>query len=129
MEASYIAVIIGVSIPTAIFLVILFCVCIARCRQPNTNAGYSEVSHELDDEEIEFKRMIEMQSDFVDDIDNLYASEHGSDEDDLAFDNTELNRLQILEKYRNNLVASANASLSGDQDKDLGDLQLWSPSN
>lgn len=67
--------------------------------------GYSKVQHSLDEEEIEFKRMFESQSDNIDDIFG-----EGSAESDVAFDTRDLDRLHMLEKYRDHLVSEAATS-------------------
>ena len=124
MDNSYVAVIIGITVPCTILVIICIIIFIFRSRLSNTSNGYNQVNHALDDEEIEFKRMIEMQGGTSDDIDNLYDNEF---EDDLEFSSSDLSRLEILEKYRNSLLASA---LSSPKDSDIdadgitGNLQL-----
>ena len=112
-DESYLALTIGIAVPVIIVIIIVIVVCINRCRA--TPTGYSQVNHALDDEEMEFKRMIEMQSSHGqsyeddygnDDIDDLY-SDTGMDED-VTFDSKDMNRLSMLEKYRNNLVSAGN---------------------
>jgi hypothetical protein len=104
MEKSDITVIIGVVVPAGVFLLIFLVVCLVR-RSRNTPTGYSQVSHTLDEEEIEFKRMIEMQSDNIDDLFSGAAMSH----EDVEFDNKEIDRLNMLEQYRDRLVAGAQA--------------------
>lgn len=74
--------------------------------------GYDRVSHDLDDEEIEFKaRMIDNVEPNDDDElfgDSIDREPNNGDDDDLVFNNQELDRLSILDKYRNNLVAASN---------------------
>ncbi len=65
--------------------------------------NYNAVEHSLDEEEIEFKKIIEMQSD---DIEELFDIP----DDDVDFDVKEKDRLSMLENYRRNLVATASSS-------------------
>jgi hypothetical protein len=67
---------------------------------------YNVVDHGLDNEEIEFKKIIEMQSD---DIDALFDIPDG----ELDFDVRERDRLSLIETYRQNLVAAANGEGGG----------------
>lgn len=64
------------------------------------NFKYNVVDHSLDDEEIEFKKIIEMQSD---DIEELFDIP----DEELDFDVRERDRLSMIETYRQNLVAAA----------------------
>lgn len=70
-----------------------------------SNSPYEAVSHDLDDEEIEFKRMIETQRD-----NNGYDLDEDDleDLDDIRFDGRDLDRLKMLEAYRDNLVSGAS---------------------
>ena len=61
--------------------------------------SYSQVQHSLDEEEIEFKRMFERQSDNIDDIFG-----EGAEGTEVSFDTRDLDRLHMLEKYRDSLV-------------------------
>eukprot|EP01035_Chromulina_nebulosa_P020938 gene20938-27139_t len=104
-DQSYIAVLLGILIPSLVNI--------------NNQQGYSQVDHGLDEEELVFKRSIEMkltnQSSSPDDIDTLFSEDMSDiDNDDLKFDSKELDRLSMLEKYRNNLVASVNLSSTND---------------
>lgn len=107
-----IALILGIVIPTTIFAVIITVICIRRWSRYSSfhNSGYSPVDHALDDEEIQFKRRNEVELGSLQnnmnkiDDDTLFAND--SDTDELVFDMKDLDRLSMLEKYRNNLVAS-----------------------
>lgn len=78
------------------------------------------MKHDLDEEEIEFRsRMLEGPSDDIDDLfhDNVNGSDGYSgvrsnsqdeDDEDINFDSKDMDRLSILEKFRNNLVAATN---------------------
>lgn len=77
---------------------------------------YQSVEHQLDSEEIEFKKIIEMQSD---DIEELFDIP----DDELDFDVKEKDRLSMIENYRKNLVATANSD-DNRQDVDENSLRL-----
>jgi hypothetical protein len=64
---------------------------------------YNVVNHSLDEEEMQFKKIIEMQSD---DIEELFDIP----DEDVDFDVKERDRLSMLENYRRNLVANAQES-------------------
>lgn len=64
---------------------------------------YTRVHHGLDAEEEEFKRSLENQSDEIDDLFN-YDQESGGGEG-VEFDAAELEQIEMLDNYRNNLVA------------------------
>ena len=107
MQTSYITVIIGILVPTVVLIAIIIRVCVMRISSRSSAAGgggYSQVQHTLDEVEIEFKRMFETQSDNIDDI----FGERGADSD-LVFDTKDLDRLHMLEKYRNSLISGATA--------------------
>jgi hypothetical protein len=73
---------------------------------------YDKVNHGLDEEEIEFKNMIEKggtsssvtSGDLDDDI-------FGDNKDDLKFDGKDMSNLSILDKFRSSLVDSASADI------------------
>jgi hypothetical protein len=73
--------------------------------QAGTSGGYSQVQHSLDEEEIEFKRMFETQSDNIDDIFG-----DGEADSEMIFDSKDLDRLNMLERYRDSLIAGAEAT-------------------
>jgi hypothetical protein len=100
---TVIVILIGTLVPITVFMLIILVVWFIRRR--SNNSGYSKVNHELDGEEIEFKRMIEKRAD-----DDVYDDElFGGDDDvtEFSFDSKDKNRLNMLEKFRNNLVAGA----------------------
>lgn len=68
---------------------------------------YNVVDHSLDDEEIEFKKIIEMQSD---DIEELFDIP----DEELDFDVREKDRLSMIEAYRQNLVNASNSQEASD---------------
>eukprot|EP00596_Hydrurales_sp_CCMP1899_P011171 CAMPEP_0119043214 /NCGR_PEP_ID=MMETSP1177-20130426/19491_1 /TAXON_ID=2985 /ORGANISM="Ochromonas sp, Strain CCMP1899" /LENGTH=124 /DNA_ID=CAMNT_0007010871 /DNA_START=96 /DNA_END=470 /DNA_ORIENTATION=+ len=77
--------------------------------QAGSNGGYSQVQHNLDEEEIEFKRMFETQSDNIDDIFG-----EGDTDSEMVFDSKDLDRLNMLEKYRDSLIAGAETTDTAD---------------
>ena len=102
MQTSYITVIIGILVPSFVIVAITIRVCIMRRANQAAAAGggsYSQVQHSLDEEEIEFKRMFERQSDNIDDIFG-----EGVEGTEVSFDTRDLDRLHMLEKYRDSLV-------------------------
>jgi hypothetical protein len=109
MLTSYITVLIGILVPSFVIVAITIRVCIMRRANQAAAAGggsYSQVQHSLDEEEIEFKRMFERQSDNIDDIFG-----DGAEGTEVSFDTRDLDRLHMLEKYRDSLV-------SGDENDD-----------
>lgn len=78
---------------------------------------YDQLNHDLDEEEIEFKRMIESSHggmDDDDDIENLFGD---GEVEELSFSARDKDRLNMLEKLRSNLVAeSVNTSDSISED-------------
>ena len=114
MKINTWAVIVGIVVPIAALITILIiCYVIRRRRlQGGAQGDYQQVQHTLDDEEIEFKRMLENRNE-VDDMDDLF-----NEDDDISFDSKDRDRLQMLEKYRNNLVAGASSG-GGDENDDL----------
>ena len=105
MQTTYITVIIGILVPTVVLMAIVIRVCIMRRSRSSAGGpnGYSQVQHNLDEEEIEFKRMFETQSDNIDDI----CGDRSASDSDFAFDTKDLDRLHMLDKYRDTLVASS----------------------
>lgn len=77
LNTDAIAVIVGVVVPSTVFLAVLCYVCLMRMRSAATMPNYSQVAHELDPEELEFKRSIEMLGD-DDDMEDLFFRAHGS---------------------------------------------------
>jgi len=106
MDKTFIAALIGTLVPTVIFFIIVLVACFFRSRQPEIAGGYTPVNHGLDDEEMEFKRMIENQGD---DVEKLFAHRVDSvgDYEDVEFDSKELDNLQMLDEYRDNLVSGS----------------------
>jgi hypothetical protein len=64
---------------------------------------YDRVEHTLDEEEMEFKKIIEMKSSDIEELFDIADSE-------VDFDVKERDRLAMLETYRKNLVSGANSS-------------------
>mmetsp|Transcript_18417 Transcript_18417/g.19171 ORF Transcript_18417/g.19171 Transcript_18417/m.19171 type:complete len:107 (-) Transcript_18417:1-321(-) len=92
---------IGVGIVLALFFIgIGYYIYIKR---RNSVHHYDMVQHELDDEEIEFKRMIEMQGD---DLEEMFDMK----EEDVTFDLKDRSRLEMLEQYRSQLVSEVSTN-------------------
>eukprot|EP01036_Dinobryon_divergens_P038830 gene38830-51044_t len=89
----YLALAVGIISGFLMFMAYFYC-----CRNKNPTFEYQSVQHELDEEEIAFKRTIEMQSD---DLDELFSFSGN----DMDFDPQDRDRLRMLDKYRSNLVA------------------------
>lgn len=104
------AVIVGVSVPIIALSIIVIICFIMRRRRNSQTSDYQQVQHSLDDEEIEFKRILEGQNEDENDLFN-------DDNDDISFDSKDIDRLQMLEKYRNNLVAGATSSQNDENDE------------
>ena len=81
------------------------------CRRRNEYVQYSRVAHGLDDEEQQFKKALDSQAD--DAVDEMFRTAGG---EDLEFDQSELDQIEMLEKYRTKLVADAGIRLE-DQDE------------
>ena len=91
-------------------------ICKRRKRSSSSTAGYDE----LDQEEIEFKRMIESHgnsnNEEEDDTDDLFSSGM----EDISFNAKDKDRLSMLENLRNNLVAGAEKSdLNNESQSDI----------
>ena len=131
-DSSYVAIVIGVLVPAVVFLCVVVIVCVRRLRGQSANPGYAQVQHQLDEEEIEFKRFIESQhaggdeewGSGMDDIDAFFESslslddtthESSIDAESLQFDEEERNHLSILERFRAQLITSSQA---GDEEKE-----------
>lgn len=104
--------IIGTVVPISVLLIVVIVCYIVRRRRTSNENNYRQVKHGLDEEEIEFKRIIE--SGRTDDIDALFEG----DDEELNFDSKDLDRLNMLENYRNNLVAGAKAAME-DENSDI----------
>jgi hypothetical protein len=64
----------------------------------------------LDEEEIEFKRRVEDDDSFLD--------------EEFGFSAKDLDRLSMLDKYRNNLIAGVSSSAVEEEEKDMDDLRI-----
>jgi len=86
--------------------------CCRRCNRGGAGSGggygYERVSHELDREELDFKRALENQSDF-----DLEAAGES------AFNATELEQIEMIENYRAKLVEDAGETAAAERGKDL----------
>ncbi len=64
-EKTKMAIILGILIPSAIIITVLAIIWLVRRIQYwRTYGGYNQVQHDLDEEEIEFKRMLDSKNDF-----------------------------------------------------------------
>lgn len=104
------AVMMGVFIPLLIICAFIVGVFILRRHQNQRNHSYryDELNNDnMDEDEIEFKRMIESthgSSEFEEeDIESMFGEDSGHD--DLSFSTKDKDRLHMLEKLRSNLVA------------------------
>ena len=125
MDVDKVALGIGIAIPFLVLtFVFLLCCIVRRIRGDTTqqNQGYHIVNHELDDEEMEFKRTLERGKGGSTQIEmtSTYKAEDEDEDDDVAFSATDLNRLDMLERYRTNLVAGAQSAVENDNE----DLRL-----
>ena len=132
MKVDYeaIAISMGVVVPILACCVGLTVYFALRHYRTYHGSGYSRVDHQLDGEEIEFKRMIESRADEESDEEELF----GEDTKDLSFDSKDMDRLNMLERMRNNLVASAGDSLlkkdkSAADDNSESDIENKDPGN
>lgn len=111
LDRNVLALVVVASLIGGILLVIVGFCWIRRCRggkgfSIRNSYGYDQVSHELDEEEIEFKNMIERKGfDFDDLDDDIFESDAN---DDLQFNSKDKDRLNMLEKMRSNLVSSVS---------------------
>mmetsp|Transcript_16487 Transcript_16487/g.19499 ORF Transcript_16487/g.19499 Transcript_16487/m.19499 type:complete len:145 (-) Transcript_16487:286-720(-) len=67
---------------------------------------YTRVHHGLDPEEQEFKRALESQTDEIDELFNF--NDEFEDSADLKFDAAELEKIEMLDSYRDKLVTETN---------------------
>ena len=121
---SAIALLIGILVPSILFLVFVIVVCIRRYQHRGLPVDYSLVEHELDEEEIEFRNRNESkyanmkQDDTLDIADEYY--EGGEEFEEYEFDHKDMDRLSMLERFRNNLVASTGGTLNGNSNNTGG---------
>lgn len=133
-EKTKLAIILGIIVPSAAVLVILVTVYIVRKVMEwyrYGGSGYNQVNHELDEEEIEFKRILEVKHGRTDiEYETLFNGKESDDQDenvfesdDFSFNAKERDRLSMLEKFRTNLVAEASSSSSIHDKIDDDDLE------
>lgn len=126
-----ISLLLGIFVPTTFFLLLFLVFLCRRWRlrhqhgQSHQNHSisqytYNKINHELDDEEIEFKRMLEtnpLDSNTLEYdntqhyFDSLPQVNNDEEEDfegfeDYTFNDLEKDRLQIIEKLRSNLMTN-----------------------
>ena len=111
LDRNVLVLVVLASLVGGVLLVIVGVCWIRRCRGGKgfaipSSYGYDQVNHELDEEEIEFKNMIERKGfDFDDLDDDIFESDAN---DDLQFNSKDKDRLNMLEKLRSNLVSSVS---------------------
>jgi hypothetical protein len=113
-----IALSLGLGLPILVLAVVVTLTYFIRQYYINYRGGlYNRVKHSLDDEEIEFKNAIEMQSQMsIGEYEELDVMEDfdGDDfeENNFGFGDKDRERLSMIDKYRSNLVAGASAAYS-----------------
>jgi hypothetical protein len=122
MKLDQISLIIGLVVPLSAFICVLMTCLIIRRLRANNGILYHQVSHDLDEEEIEFKHRILGNDGPNGDYSSAYTDVE-DDDGEVTFSASEMNKLKILETYRNNLVAGANATLSK-EDRDRDNLRV-----
>eukprot|EP01038_Epipyxis_sp_PR26KG_P012402 gene12402-16635_t len=132
LSKSSAAILMGTVIPFSVIVVIIAMVYAIRRYRNNaakqyTKYGYmyNKVNHGLDDEEMEFKKMIESKMSDTD-LDDLFSDDTT---EDISFDSKDKDRLNMLEQFRNNLVAGSsnhgnNYDLNSSSDFEEGDDNL-----
>lgn len=113
------AVMMGVFIPIIVICLVLIGFSFYRRyrNQRQQSYRYDELNNDnMDEDEIEFKRMIESShgsSDYDDneDIEAMFGED--SNHEDVSFSSKEKDRLMLLEKLRSNLVATAESKSDG----------------
>ncbi len=114
---TILAIALGIGVPLIVIIIVGILICILRGRARNPiHQGYDKVNDMLDEEEIEFQRMIERKHGVSDEDFGLEMD--GEDMDDIDAEDLEFrfsakdkDRLSMLEKLRNNLVAGAGADI------------------
>ena len=106
LTKTTIAITLGIIIPIIVisFIGIVICV-MRRMRMASRNYGYNKVKHDLDDEEIEFKKMLDSGGGSgFEDPSEIFSPESL---EDFEFSSKDRDRLNLLENFRNNLMTSA----------------------
>ena len=99
------AIVLGTVIPSIVLVVAL--VVFLNWRRSRSRAyRYDQITHDFDEEEIEFKRMLESQHGSEGETDDSLFGESG--EEDLEFSAADRDRLSMLDKLRNNLMAESD---------------------
>lgn len=112
-----IVVVVMASLFGGVILIMLITCIIRKLRGPRgfaSSYGYDKVNHGLDEEEIEFKNMIESKGIHLDEGDDDLFEDKGDifagDKGDLKFNSKDKDRLNMLETLRSNLVSSVNVT-------------------
>ena len=121
-----------ISVPllvTVIVIIALFTCWIRRCMGSQSGSrrgilggghGYNKVNHELDEEEIEFKNMIERKADEFE-FDELGDDIFADNKEDLQFNKKDKDRLSMIETLRNNLVSNVNMERKDNSDEEASE--------
>ena len=117
MDKDVVLVIVMVSLFGAVILIMILSCIIRRCRSRNNKSNYSydKVNHGLDEEEIEFKNILERRGLNFDTLDDDIFDDNLKE--DLNFNEKDKDRLNMLEKLRSNLVSSAGFEKLGSDDE------------
>lgn len=120
-DREVVVVVVMASLFGGVILIMMLSCLIRRLRGPRGFAnsyGYDKVNHGLDEEEIEFKNMIESRGINLDDgDDDIFAEDKG----DLKFNSKDKDRLNMLETLRSNLVSSVNVTKVPTSDDELSE--------
>ena len=124
------AVTLGVVVPLVVLcLAVSVCCILRRCRNNSENT-YRQVNHGLDDEEMEFKRILEKRKTNDTEMSSQFNSARGNNnnlmyddlnDDDVTFDASELDKLNQLESYRNNLLSAGQTNSSSNQHSNMNE--------
>ena len=121
VDREIMLVVVMASLFGGVFLIMVLTCLIRRLRGPrgfSSSYGYDKVNHGLDEEEIEFKNMIESRGIHLDEVDDdIFAEDKG----DLKFNSKDKDRLNMLETLRSNLVSSVNVTKTINSDDEASE--------
>lgn len=112
------ALLIGILVPVSILIITFLLIFIIR-RIRQRKHSYNQLNGDFDEEEIEFKRMIESSHGTPDDDLEAFLAEDGGD--DFEFSAKDQDRLSMLEKLRSNLVSSSEDVNSNSESENEGE--------
>lgn len=123
MLIDHIAIILGILIPVLVLaMVILSCYAIRCIRARSFNNTYREVNHNLDNEEIEFRKILESQHHPPGEYAEYDVDEEG--EEEIEFNSHEINQLQILDKLKVNKTNRTYVGNSTENPDDYDDFEI-----